>query len=111
MEEWKRLKNFPNYEGSSEGRIRNIRTQHVQRLVPNEKGYLKVSLHKDKKHYYVKASRLIAETFLGERPGMDVRYKNSDRSNISANNLEWCTRSELIRDAYLKGTKKPRNSK
>lgn len=111
MEEWKQLKNFPGYEGSTEGRIRNIRTQYIQKLIPNEKGYLKVGLYKDKKRHPVRAGRIIAETFLGEHPGMDVRYKDGDRTNISVDNLEWRSRSDLVRETYLKGTKKPRGSK
>lgn len=110
MEEWKQLKNFPGYEGSTEGRIRNIRTQKIQKPIANDKGYLKVDVYKNKRRRNVKVSRLIAETFHGSHPGMDVRYKDSDRSNVSADNLEWCTRSELIKDAYSKGTKKPRKS-
>lgn len=109
MEVWKPLRNFPKYDVSSAGRIRNIRTQRIQKLVPNEKGYLKVGLYKDKKRHSIKASRVIADTFLGEHPEMDVRYKDGDRSNICADNLEWCTRSELIKDAYSRGSKKPRN--
>ena len=108
MEVWKPLRNFPSYNGSSEGRIINVRTQKIQKLVPNEKGYLKVGLYKNNKRYSVKASRVIAETFLGEHPGMDVRYKDGDRSNICVDNLEWCTRGELIKDAYANGSKKPR---
>ena len=41
---------------------------------------------------------------------MDVRHKDDDRANNRVDNLEWCTRSELIKAAYLKGTKKPRKS-
>ena len=111
MELWKPLKNFPGYEGSTEGRIRNIRTQHIQRPRVNDKGYLKVDIYINKRRRNVKVSRLIAEAFHGSHPGMDVRYKDNDRSNVSADNLEWCTRSELIKDAYSKGTKKPRNSR
>lgn len=110
MEEWKRLKNFPGYEGSTEGRIRNIRTQKIQRPRANDKGYLKVDIYVNKRRRNVKVSRLIAEAFHGSHPGMDVRYKDDDRSNVSADNLEWCTRSELIKAAYSKGTKKPRKS-
>ena len=111
MELWKPLNNFPGYEGSTEGRIRNIRTQHIQKPRVNDKGYLKVDVYKNKRRRNVKVSRLIAEAFHGSHPGMDVRYKDNDRSNVSADNLEWCTRSELIKDAYSKGTKKPRNSR
>ena len=108
MEIWKPLRNFPSYNGSSEGRIMNVRTQKIQKPTLNKNGCLKVSLYKNGKHYSVKVHRVIAETFLGEHPGMDVRHKDNDYRNNRVDNLEWCTRSEIIKDAYLKGTKKPR---
>ena len=78
MEIWKPLKNFPSYDGSSEGRIRNIRTQRILKTYINEKGYETVCLRKNGRQYTVKVSKVIAETFLGEHPGMDVRNKNGD---------------------------------
>jgi hypothetical protein len=111
MEIWKPLRNFPNYNGSSEGRIINSRTQKIQKPTPDEDGCLKVSLYKNRKRYCVKVRRIIAETFLGEHPGMDVRHKDGNQQNVSADNLEWCTRSQLIKDAYDNGSKKPRGFK
>lgn len=110
MEIWKPLRNFPSYNGSTEGRIINVRTQKIQKPTLNKNGCLKVSLYKNGKRYCVKVHRAIAETFLGEHPGMDVRHKDDNRSNNCVDNLEWCTRSELIKAAYLKGTKKPRKT-
>lgn len=83
MEIWKPLKNFPSYDGSSEGRIRNIRTQRILKTYINEKGYETVCLRKNGRQYTVKVSKVIAETFLGEHPGMDVRNKNGERSKSS----------------------------
>ena len=111
MEIWKPLRNFPSYNGSSEGRIVNVRTQKIQKPTLNKNGCAKVSLYKNGKRYVVKVRRVIAETFLGEHPGMDVRNKNGDPMNNSVDNLEWCTRSELIKEAYERGTKKPRSSR
>ena len=111
MEVWKPIRNFPSYDCSSEGRIRNIRTQKIQRPTLNKNGCLKVSLYKNGKRYNVKVHRVIAETFLGEHPGMDVRHKDDDPQNNCVDNLEWCTRSELIKAAYERGTKKPRTSR
>lgn len=102
MEVWKPAHNFPNYCSSSEGEIKNIRTQRIQKPTPNKNGCLKVSLYKDRKRYTAKVHRVIAESFLGEHPGMDVRHKDNDRSNNRPDNLEWCTRSDLIKAAYSK---------
>ena len=107
MEIWKPLKNFPSYDGSSEGRIRNIRTQRILKTYINEKGYETVCLRKNGRQHTVKVSKVIAETFLGEHPGMDVRNKNGERSKSSVDNLVWCTRSETISAAFERGTKKP----
>ena len=110
MEIWKPLRNFPSYDGSSEGRIRNVRTQRILKTTVDQNGYLKACLQKNGEQYTVKVSRVIAETFLGEHPGMDVRPKDGDRLNVNVDNLEWCTRSELIADAYARGSKKPYQS-
>lgn len=111
MEIWKPLRNFPSYDGSTEGRIRNVRTQRIQKPTLNKNGCLKVSLYKNGRRYTVKVRRVIAETFLGAHPGMDVRHKDNNCLNVRLNNLEWCTRSELIKAAYNRGTKKPYSSK
>ena len=107
MEIWKPLRNFPSYNGSSEGRIMNIRTQRIMKTFKNDNGYIQVCLRKNNKQYTVKVARVIAETFLGEHPGMDVAYKNGDRSDVCADNLEWRTRQEVIRRAFERGTKIP----
>jgi hypothetical protein len=111
MEVWKPLKNFPIYNGSSEGRIINIRTQKIQKPMLNKNGSVKVHLYKNGKRHSVKVRRVIAETFLGEHPGMDVRNKDGDPFNNSVDNLEWCTRSDLVKAAYERGSKKPRESR
>lgn len=107
MEIWKPLRNFPSYNGSSEGRIMNIRTQRILKTSTSDKGYILVCLRKNNKQYTVRVARVIAETFLGEHPGMDVAYKNGDRSDVCVDNLEWCTRKEIIRRAFERGTKIP----
>ena len=40
---------------------------------------------------------------------MDVRYKDSDKSNIRVENLYWSTRSETIQSAFVRGTKTPQH--
>ena len=104
MEIWKPLYNFPSYDGSTEGRIKNVRTQRILRPIESE-GKMKVTLQRNNVQHTVKLHRVIAETFLGEHPGMDVRHKDGDHTNNHVDNLEWVTRSELIANAYDRGTK------
>ena len=110
MEIWKPLRNFPSYNGSSEGRIMNIKTQRILIPVIDENGNEKVGLSKNNHRYTMKVHRVIAETFLGEHPGMDVRHKDGDRSNNRVENLYFSTRRETIGDAYERGSKKPYQS-
>lgn len=107
MEEWRQLKNFPGYEGSTEGRIRNIRTQHILTPAPSPDGSIKVCLQKDGRQCSVKAKRVIAETFIDECRGRDIRHRDFNQNNIRPDNLYYSTRSDTIRDAYLRGTKIP----
>lgn len=100
MEIWKRLHRFPNYEGSTEGRIKNIRTQRILKPYKDQEGRLKVTLRNNNKQRTVKVGNVIAETFLGEHPGMDIYYKDRDHSNVNADNLGWRTRQDTVRDGY-----------
>lgn len=107
MEVWKPLFGFPSYNGSSEGRIMNVHKQTILKPTINENGYAIVGLRKNNKYYTVRVHRVIAETFLGEHPGLDVRHKDSDRINNCVDNLEWCTRNDTVKASYINGNKKP----
>lgn len=109
MEVWKPIRNFSNYNVSNEGRIMNIKTQRILKTYICEKGYVQVCLRKNNQRYTVRVGKIVAEAFLGEHPGMDVVYKDQDRTNVYASNLEWSTRQELISNAYARGTKKSQN--
>lgn len=105
MEIWKPLKNFPSYDGSSEGRIRNIRTRKILKPYLNEKGYEQVSINRNGQHYTVRVHKIIAETFLGEHPGMDVFHKDLNKRNNNIDNLEWRTRKDIARDSFERGSR------
>lgn len=107
MEIWKPLRNFPSYNGSSEGRIMNIRTQRILKTFINDKGREQVCLRKNNRQYTVSVHKVIADTFLGENPGMDVRHKDLNRSNNRVSNLEWCTRQETISSSFERGNRLP----
>ena len=106
MSKWKTLHNYPGYEGSPDGEIRNVRTQRVLRPVMNGAGVPILSLQTDNGQRTVNCRRVLAETFIGEHPGMDVRFRDPDNPSLAIDNLEWCTRSETIQRGYDRGTKK-----
>ena len=107
MEIWKPLYGFPSYNGSSEGRIMNVRTQRILKTQRNDRGYETATLRKNNQQYSVRVHKLIAQTFLGDHPGMDVRHRDLDRSNNRVDNLYWSTRKETVNDYFDMGLRTP----
>lgn len=107
MEIWKPLRSFPSYNGSSEGRIMNVRTQRILKTQIDKRGRETVTLMRNNEPHTVSVHKVIAETFLGEHPGMDVRHRDLDRTNNRVENLYWSTRKETINDSFERGDRLP----
>lgn len=103
-EKWVPAYNFPMYEASSDGNIRNKITGRILKTQINEHGYKALSLRKDGKSYSRTVHKIIAESFHGgEHPGLDVNHKDTNKLNNRSTNLEWCTRQENILHAMKMG--------
>jgi hypothetical protein len=93
-EEWKQIKDFPNYAVSSFGNIKNIIRN--KSLKPSLKaGYYRVSLtHNSHKKLY-SIHRLVALAFINNPTHKtDVNHKDKNKLNNHIDNLEWMTRKE-----------------
>lgn len=108
-EEWKKIKDFPDYEVSNLGRIRSVDRYkpyaHGLRLVkgqilkprPNVKrgGYMYIVLSKQSHHYGFKVHRLVAEAFIpNPEHKPQVNHIDCDVANNKSDNLEWVTPKE-----------------
>ena len=109
MEIWKPIRNFPSYNASSEGRIMNVRTQRIMKTGVDSRGRVHVCLRKNGVQHTVSVHKLIADTFLGEHSGLDIRHRDLDKTNNRVENLYFSTRSETIQDAFDRGSKKPKH--
>lgn len=91
-EQWKTIEGY-NYQVSSKGRIRNKTTKVVKKTFINERGYVVVSLYKEKKLKTFRVHRLVASAFI-ENPNNnpEINHKDEDKTNNQLTNLEWCTR-------------------
>ena len=91
-EEWRKIDGFPNYEVSSNGRVRNILKGNELRQYPNHKGYLIVYLGREKT---ISVHRLVCSVFIPNPEGKpQVNHKNGIQSDNRVENLEWCTCKE-----------------
>ena len=105
-EEWRTVKEFPNYAVSNEGRVRNDETGKV--LKPAHcgqgRGYTTVQLWKNKKGASRLVHRLVGFAFVdGCKDGLQINHIDGVKSNSNASNLEWVTGSENLHHAYDTG--------
>lgn len=94
--EWKKIGDY-DYEASTAGEIRNIKTGRILKQRIDSNGYKLVDIQIEKQNRTFKAHRLIAEAFLG--PGKErwqVDHINRIRSDNSIENLRWVTTFENI---------------
>ena len=99
------------YSVSTDGQVYTYKYKKI--LKPRRKrGYLNVSLSKNKKRKEFKVHRLVATAFIPNTNNKEqVNHIDGDKNNNEVTNLEWVTQSENITHSYGLGlhstTKKP----
>lgn len=112
MERWKICRRYPQYEVSSIGRFRHLGREPRKQYVGG-KGYAQVSVSVGKgKHTCVLVHRLVAEAFVPNPDNKpEVNHIDGNKSNNSADNLEWVSSSENKIHAYNSLGVRPWNRK
>lgn len=95
-EEWKTIKDYPNYQVSNLGNVKSLDykgtgKEKIKKSEDNGNGYLRVVLYKNGKgkHYYV--HRLVAQAFITNPDNLpQVNHKDENPSNNCVSNLEYC---------------------
>ena len=102
---WRPIQNFPLYDCSSYGRIRNHKTGRILKTHINTRGYEHLTLRKNNEPHTERVHRLVALTFLptSNPERLDVNHIDGNKLNNHVSNLEWCTRSENIRHGIENG--------
>lgn len=92
---WKTIKEFPMYEISPNGLIRNKTNQRIKKPSINSRGYPVVSLQRDGKQYLRTVHILLARAFIDNpRNCEQVNHIDGNKLNYDLSNLEWCTALE-----------------
>ena len=88
--EWRVIEEFPNYEVSDEGQIRN-KKGHILRPAINQYGYLIYPFSKEGKKHTCMIHRIVATTFIPNPNNLpQVNHKDENKVNNCVDNLEWC---------------------
>ena len=108
-EVFKPIPDWPNYEISTLGRVRNVRFNRFLTLTPKpcNRGisYPSVWLSRDghKQQFFVHS--LVLNVFIGERPeGAHCRHKDRNTNNCCLSNLEYGTPADNKQDSIKHGT-------
>ena len=102
-------RDIPNYEGlyqaSNMGRIASIRSGFkIRSCVKNPGGYLQVAFRINNKIKTYLVHILIAKTFLPQHDDKDqVDHINNVKFDNRVSNLQWTTRSQNMKNNYLRG--------
>jgi len=106
MEIWKRI-GETNYEASSSGEIKNIKTGRIlKQRIDKRTGYYIVDIQINAQSTTFKTHRLIAKTFLIGDPKSHVDHINRDKTNNSVNNLRLVSIEENLKNRRIFTTKK-----
>lgn len=100
IEEWRVIKDFPDYVVSNYGRVMKFKRKYIMKQTLNSKGYSyarpnghKIFIHK-----------LVMEAFYGPRPvGLEINHLDMDKTNNRLSNLEYCTRKDNAKHAIKNG--------
>ena len=105
---WTKIDKNHNYEITENGDVRNSKTKRILTGGINNSGYRTVHIkHSDNPEF---VHRLVAETFVHNDDPInktDVNHKDGNKLNNASSNLEWVSRSDNVRHAYLNGLNRP----
>jgi hypothetical protein len=103
-EQWKECVGYPNYQVSSLGSFKNIKSGAP--LKTQNRKYSQVTLSGKK----LSAHRVVAEAFCEKKEGRDiVNHINGNKHDNRAENLEWVSQKENIQHSWRTGLAKKRH--
>ena len=104
MRSWKRIKDYPNYEVSRSGEVRNIKTGRILKHALNIRNYHFVNLCNENGPKSKVIHRLVAIAFIPNPENYpQVNHKDGNKINNHVSNLEWVTNQMNAKHAHETG--------
>lgn len=112
-EEWKQIKDFPNYYVSSYGRVKHKDRINARKITINKKGFPVILLSDSDSptRYLRQVNKLVAQAFL-PKPLYDdataIWHKDGDLTNCHYKNLMWDRRDRVLEWNEMHRTGRPK---
>lgn len=105
-EKWQQSEEFPLYDVSDKGHVRNRKTGHVLKTYISDKGYERVRIMKDGTPHTCNIHKLVADTHVpGYSDGMLATHIDGNRRKNESDNLEWKTKKDISKSLFSNGKK------
>jgi hypothetical protein len=106
MEEWKQIKEYPDYEISTMGNVRRIDDKKIM-SVRDHTRYKYIHLRKNGERKCSYIHRLVALAFIAnqDETKIEIDHINRDRFDNRVENLRWCSKSENNRNKKSRADK------
>ena len=101
-EYFRAIDGFPDYDVSTDGRVRIIKTGKIRKLTIETNGYIRIGLTKDKKTSIHLVHRLVASAFCNKEDNCNVvDHIDHNPANNNYQNLRWTTTSGNCRNRTM----------